>query len=382
LKTDDPTGDPTAAPSAPTLPSWLPAAFRAAAVGLIYWMTAAAVLGSFLDQWALGDKWRKSRFHKAVHFTAPRPFAYRVLTPWLVREIAERLPAAARRELAEQTEALRRRYALRPGNDVEYAVAYYLLLAAYLGTMLAWRASFRVLGRGSPLLWDVAPAVALLLLPLTFGRGGFLYDPLELALTGLALCFFLRRSWIPYYLTFLLALLNKEADVLLPVWLLAPLTIDRDWRFFLRHAALSVAVGAPPFLLVRWWFRRSPGNPLTPMWEKNLTFLTDPNSYWSGFEAYAPGVQAPHAFHALNLFLLGTLLALVWRRAYLREVRLIFLYSVLAYLPFFLLFGWKDEVRVFAPAFAAFVLLAAHGLREATCGADPREPRGSGALSA
>ena len=103
------------------------------------------------------------------------------------------------------------------------------------------------------------------------------------------------------------------------------------------------------------------------MWKKNLAFLTDPSSYWSGFEAYTPGVQAPHAFHVVNLFLLGALLVLVWRRAYLREVRLIFLYTVLAYLPFFLLFGFKDEIRVFAPAFAAFVLLAAHGLREAAC---------------
>jgi hypothetical protein len=288
--------------------------FRFSAVALLYWVAASAVLGSFMDHWALGDKWRKSRFNRAIHYTAPPPFVYRYLTPWLVNEISQRAPEPARRWLAGQTTILRERYQLREENDVEYAVAYYLIFAAYLGTLAAWRANLKVVGRGSPLLWDIAPAAAMLLLPMTFMQGGFLYDASELFLTALALHFFLRRSWLPYYATFFVAVINKESNILLPVWFLAPFTIDRDWKSLLRHGALSVLVGAPPFLAVRWLFRGSRGNPLELLWQENLRYLADLKSYWSGFDVYATQVPAPEGFHPFNLFLLAAVLILVWKR--------------------------------------------------------------------
>src|SRR6185295_4420000 len=174
---------------------------------------------------------------------------------------------------------------------------------------------------------DFVPPLALLLLPMTFMQGGFIYDPSELLLTSLALQFFLRRRWLPYYLTFFVAVVNKESNILLPVWLLAPFTIDRDWRFLLRHGAISVAVGAPPFLAIRWWFRDQKGEPFVNLFGSNLAYLGDPKSYWSGFDVYAPHVPAPEGFHLFNLFLLVGLLVYVWRRDDLREVRWIFLYT-------------------------------------------------------
>lgn len=357
---------------------WLRTAFRFGAIGLIYWVAASAVLDSFMDHWALGDKWRKSRFNRAIHFTAPPPFVYRVLTPWLVNEISSRMPEPGRRWLADRTADLRVRYHLREGNDVEYAVAYYLIFVAYLGTLAAWRANLRHLGRGGPLLWNLAPPLALLLLPMTFMQGGFLYDGSELFLTALAFHFFMRRRWVPYYATFFIAVINKESNILLPVWFLAPFTIQRDWKALIRHGLLSVAVGAPPFLAVRWWFRGSRGNPLVPLWQDNLRYLTDPGNYWLGFDVYAAHVPVPEGFHVFNLFLLAGILVFAWRRPYLREIRLAFLYSVLVYLPFFLLFGYKDEIRVFGPSFAALMLMGTHALREALINDGPRTEAGPG----
>jgi hypothetical protein len=349
-------------------------AFRIGAVGLVYWVAASAVLDSFLEHWSLGDKWRKSRFNRAIHFTAPRPFVYRVLTPWVINEISRRAPEPARRWLAARTPDLREQYGLRQGNDVEYAVAYYLVFAAYFGTLLVWRASLRSLGRGSPLLWDFAPPVALLLLPMTFMQGGFLYDPSELLLTALAFHFFLRRKWLPYYATFFIAVLNKESNILLPVWFLAPFTLDRDWKALIRHGALSVAVGAPPFLAVRWWFREHRGNPLEPLWRKNLQYLADPSSYWQGFDVYAVHLPAPEGFHPLNLFLLAVVLVLGWRRRDRREICLAFVYTVILFFPFFLLFGYRDEIRVFAPAFSALMLLGPHAVHEVIGGEEESSP--------
>jgi hypothetical protein len=344
--------------------------FRIGAVGLIYWVAASAVLDSFMDHWALGDKWRKSRFNRTIHYTAPPPFVYRVLTPWLVNEISQRAPEPARAWLASRTPDLRQRYQLRGENDVEYAVAYYLIFVAYLGTLLVWRANLVLMGRGSPLLWDLAPPIALLLLPMTFMQGGFIYDAPELILTSLALCFFMRRNWLLFYPTFFLVVLNKDANILLPVWFLAPFLIDRNWKSLLRHAALSVAVGAPPFLATHWWFRDRHDNPLVPLWETNLRYLTTAKSYWSGFDVYAPHIPAPEGFHPLNFFLLVGVLVFAWRRPYLRQIRLVFLLTVLVYLPFFLLFGYMDEIRVFGPSFAALMLLGTHALREAAASGD------------
>lgn len=311
----------------------------------------------------MGDKWRKSRFNKTLHYKVPPPFAYRVLTPWLVNAVSARLPPAAQAGLAARAQRLRARYHLREGNDVEYAVAYYLIFLALFGTQFVWRANFAALGLGSPMFWDFAPPVAMSLLPLTFMQGGFIYDATELFLAGLALCFFLQRRWLGFYATFFIAVINKESNILLPVWFLAPFLRDRDWRFLLRHAALSVAVGAPPFLFVRYLFRDSPVDPLKLLIGMNLDYLRTVSTYFSGFDVYAEAVPAPEGFHLFNLFLLAVLLALAWRMPELREVRLIFALTVAALLPFFLLFGYRDEIRVFGPAYAALVLLAGNSLR-------------------
>ncbi|HEV8579115.1 MAG TPA: hypothetical protein VGX68_08530 [Thermoanaerobaculia bacterium] len=354
-------------------------AFYWGAVGLVYFIVASAVLDSFQDHWAMGDKWRKSRFNKTIHHKVPPPFAYRVLTPWIVNAVAERLPPAAQAGLAARAQRLRARYHLREGNDVEYALAYYLIFLALFGTQFVWRANFRVLRLGSPMFWDFAPPVAMILLPMTFMQGGFIYDASELFLTGLALFFFLQRRWLGFYGTFFIAVLNKESNILLPVWFLAPFILERDWRFLLRHAALSVAVGSPPFLLVRYLFRDSPVDPLKLLIGMNFDYLRTASTYFSGFDVYAEAVPAPEGFHLFNLFLLAVLFWLVWRMPELREVRLIFACTVAAFLPFFLLFGYRDEIRVFGPAYAALVLLAGNCLRAVRTSSNPsREGEGLG----
>src|SRR5829696_1283450 len=360
----------------PFLSGWrrgLKRAFYWGAMGLVYFVVASAVLDSFQDHWAMGDKWRKSRFNKVIHYKAPPPFAYRVLVPWLVNTAAERLPPAARADLVARAQRLRERYELREENDVEYALAYYLIFLALFGTQFVWRANFAALGLGSRLFWDFAPPVAMSLLPMTFMQGGFIYDATELFLTGLALFFFLRRRWVGFYLTFVVAVLNKESNILLPIWFLAPFLLQRDWRSLLRHAAVSVAVGAPPFLAVRYLFRNSPADPFVLLAGKNLNYLGTASSYVSGFDVYAEAVPAPEGFHLFNLFLLGAVLVLAWRRPELRELWLIFACTVIVFLPFFLLFGYFDEIRVFGPSYAALVLMAGNCLR-AAAPVDPRLP--------
>jgi hypothetical protein len=350
--------------AAARLGRWLRAALGPVAVALVYWLAASAVQESFLDHWALGDKWRNSRLNRVIQLKVPRPFAYRVLTPLVIDGISDRAPLPLREWLASRAPELRERYGLRQGNDVEYAVAYYLMFASFFGTLWVWRASLRLLGRGGPLLWSFAPPLALLLLPMTFMHGGFVYDPPELLLTSTALHFFLSRRWLLFYPTFVACVLNKESAILLPIWFVAAFLADRDRRSLLRHGALSVAVGAPPFLLVRWWMRGADAYERVERWRVNLGFLLDPANYVSGFEAFAAHLPAPRGFHLVNLLLLAAVLVTTWRLRWLRLVWLVFVCTVLVYLPFYVFYGNRDEIRVLAPSFAALVLLGVHAVRE------------------
>lgn len=342
----------------------LPAVFRFLFVGLLYYLVATAVLDAFMTHWAMGDNWRKSRFNKSIHYSVGRPFVYRVLAPWLINGVSEALPEEVAEGLAARTAAPRARYGLRQGNDTQYFVAYLLLLASLLGILLIWRA---LLSRiyTFPSAWaDLAPPLVLLFYPTVFMQGGFIYDFPEVLVASAALFCFLRQRWPLFYALFVAAILNKETAVLMPVWFGAAYMVDRDRRRLLRHVGLSVAIGLVPLLAVRAYWA---DQPVTGGGESrlahNLAFLSDLSSYWRGFDAYAAGLPTPQGFHALNLLFLAALLVLAWQRAP-RRLWWIFVFTTLAILPLFLLFGWEDELRVFGLAFPALFLLLVWTLRD------------------
>lgn len=333
---------------------------RYALLGLLYYLAASAVLDSFADHWGYGDRWRKSRFHRAIHYRTERPFVYRVLTPALINGVADVLPEKAAGALAARAAPLREKYQLRQENDLEYMLAHYLSLCAYLGTILCWRwALRRIWPDEGEVFRDVLPAAGLLFLPLTFMHGGFIYDPLELFLASLAFACFVSRRWIGFYVAFLLAVLNKESNILIGLWLLAPFLRSRDWRWLFRHGAVASVVVLPAFLLVRWFLRGYPGDPASFLLREHLEYLASAESWLRvTFEPYATGIAVPRGLHVVNLLLLAGILWIARRRAP-REVLHAFLLTALAILPLFLLFGWRDEIRVFGPAFPAFFALAA-----------------------
>lgn len=335
-------------------------AVRFVLLGLLYYLAASAVVDSFAGHWGYGDRWRKSYFDEAIHYRTERPFVYRVLTPAMVRGVAEVLPEGAARSLSERVGPLRETYELRPGNDLEYVLTHYLTLCAYLGTLLFWRWILRRLWPEEHSVFvDFLPAAGLLFLPLTFMHGGFVYDPFELFFASAALAFFVARRWAGFYVALFFAVLNKESSILVGLWLLAPFFRSRDWGRLFRHGAIASVVAIPPFLLPRWLFRENPGDQATFLLDRHLDYLTDPDSWLRvTFEPFATGIAVPRGLHLFNLLLLGGILWIARRRAP-REVLLIFLITTLAILPLFLLFGWKDELRVFGPAFPAFFVLTA-----------------------
>lgn len=338
---------------------------RTGFVVLLYWMVASAVLETFMTNSGFGPRGgSRAEFGRVIRHEVPRPYVYRVLAPWTVNAITAVLPAPAAKSLRQGSNAIERRLGLPGSEPVELMVAYYLMFACFLGAMFAWRAALRHFPLGGAPFRDLFPAAAMIFLPDTFMYGGFLYDPLELLLTSWAFVFFLRRSWPPFYAVLALATINKEASATIAVWFLARFALDRDRAGLLRHAALSLAVVLPTTLWVRWIFRDRVGTPFEFHLPENLEFLARAGSYFDFHWPYAPLIPVPQGPHLFNLALLLCALLLVWRSRRLRESRLAFLLTIAALAPLWLAFGWRDEIRVFAPAFAPLVVLGAAALLE------------------
>jgi hypothetical protein len=343
----------------------LEGAFRVGGLWLLYAAAAGLVLDVFLSRWGAelgGD------FEAVLRFQTPKPYVYRVLSPAVVNGVTARIPdrlaallvsARLPREragLGALSHAMaQHHWPGEPGLSV--LIGVWLMFAALWGTLWAWRGLAAWALPGRPLLAAVAPAIGLLALPLTFVGGGFLYDFPDLLLVSVAMLVFVRQRWRLWYALLPLVVLDKEASVLIVVWWVAATGIvSRDRAR--AHLVASSILGASVVAGLLWRFRAAPGAfAQTNVWP-NLR-------YWASFRwAFASddllglGIPLPVATHLVNLLmLLG-----VWRYGRRRVpplVERLFVSSVLAVAPFFLLFGFENEIRVFAIAFPALFVLGA-----------------------
>jgi hypothetical protein len=217
---------------------------RGASTALLYLCVAAVVSAAFLTAWgkSIGET-----LPSTLAFSTQRPFAYRVLTPWILEHLftwapRHSLEAFLRKPLdAAGTErvvdAALQRYHFPPELDVELFVLDLFFVAVLVATAYVMRASLRWLGLPR-LLTLLGPAVFLLLLPLHFAGGGYVYDFPELLLASIATLSFVQRRWFVYYPTLVFAVLNKESSLLLAGFCLA-FGLAREWKPLLRHRACT-----------------------------------------------------------------------------------------------------------------------------------------------
>ncbi|MFN7941654.1 MAG: hypothetical protein U0X73_08630 [Thermoanaerobaculia bacterium] len=326
-------------------------------VAFAWGLAASAVLDSFENHSSLGDHWPYSRFEPTIHFKTERPFIYRVLTPGLVWALSSALPDRAAELLAGRAPELRERYHLRRATSTEYVVAHVLLFLALVGTLAYWRASLLRHGGTGPLFASFAPPLALLFYPVTFTQGGFLYDLPELFFASAALHYFLGRRWVAFCSAFALAVLNKESSILLLVWFLAAFWIDRDRGGLLRRGGAALVAGGLPFVVVHRIFADRPGQEAYNSFSDNLEFFTSPARWLQLRDLYAPALPGPAGPHLLLLAAIAAVLASA-SGATERLLRLIFASTALVIFPLYVVYGWRGEIRVFAGAFPALILLA------------------------
>jgi hypothetical protein len=346
---------------------------------LIYVIVSALVLNTFMERWELMTDSQGNGFIGYVNRTANRPWIYRVLTPALVNAAFEAIPPQARRALdplvMERSHLLkfpriRNTPAWTPDIAIKYHLTYFFLFACLVAALFAYRYLTGALFAPAAVFQDFAPALGLLLLPLTFLHGGYLYDFPELMFMGLALVCIVQRKWLLYYPVLLLAILNKEADVLLILFFVAAMVRSMPRGRFLAHVAAQGALGIAVLVAVRQAYAGHVGSAMQFHLDTNLRYLAVPQNYLRVFDVYAPLIPVPRGFNILTLLFLAALVGYRWREKppFLKRL---FVLTTSAAVPLFLWGGFKDELRNLSLMFPAIYLLGFHALHDVYARARP-----------
>jgi hypothetical protein len=352
-------------------------AFRGALLLLVYVIVSAVVLDAFMTRWGFRGDAPNHGFTRMLEHAADRPFVYRVLSPAVVNAGAALVPADVRTRsqgwLLERSPLLAYRAPFErwdPDKALKWHVAYAYLFASLLLALLAARGLTRSVIPGSKLFADYAPAVALLLLPLTFLRGGYFYDFPELAFLFGATLFAARGRVAAFALVYPLAILNKESDILLILTWLAFATSTRPWRSLRIAAGTQLAIGVAVVVALRIAFRDAGGGATQAWFPMNLLFFLSPEWYAKFFTPFAPLIPIPRGINLFSLALLAFLTAWRWSEKP-AALRRLLLWNAVPTLPLYLLFGFLDEIRALSLLFPAIYLHGCWTLRDVYAANEP-----------
>jgi hypothetical protein len=341
---------------------------REAFIALVYLVAAQFVSSAFLTQWgeSLGE-----RLPEVLEFEGDRPFVYRVLTPLCLNAALaitprERLEPWLDKRLHEETQernvdAALSRYRFPNELSVELLVLETFLFLVCVALAYSLRAILRALDLPG---WLVAlgPVLFLLLLPLHFAGGGYVYDLPEVLFAGLATLFFLQKRWYAYYPVLVLATLNKESSLVLAGFCAAFL-MARDFRALRLHGFLHALFLAVPFLATRLYFQGHPGQHAVVYLGENLRYLASLQPYTERARFVSALLPLPRSLNVALLAIGGGLLLSGFRNKPL-TLRAMFLGVFALVFPLYLAFGWHDEIRVVGMTFPAGFALCAFTLRD------------------
>ena len=284
---------------------------------------------------------------------AYRPFAYRCLVPLIVRGGSALIPDAMHVWLVQVAGSwpfVQRALAYlqwEQADLVTYGVSLMAMYSFLVGYLYALRALVRDLFAGPEWLRDLAPLVSLLVLPVFFKRGTHLiYDFATLCLFLSGVLLLHRGTWRWFYPLYILALLNKETAVLLPllmvIWYWGKMPRGR----LAAHVGAQIALFVVAKVALGWAFRGNPGGAFEPHLVENLRLYMRP--YW--FSAVS------------DVLIVALLLGWHWREkpAFLRRTS----WLLLPLLPLYLVAGGWGEIRAFYELFPILFLLAFQSVTE------------------
>ena len=356
-----------------------PSAIRQAAyiaiLSLAFGLVSSSVVDAFLKKWS-GAAFNADvpfNFERTLSYDTPRPFAYRVLFPWLVNATAEILPSDF--VLSPPPEFLRRGVPLYIGEQesqripvvlqVKFAIAALWMFIFLFATLWLYRTmAIRTLhiNRTSA---DLAVLLFGLFLPLSFrGGGGGIYDFSELFFIAAYIAVLVSGQYVWSATILLGAIVNKESNILLLFYLVAYLLINgrsvkHKWYIFLGHS-ISAAI---PYLLIKIAMADKSGSSVEFYLFWNIDYWTRASSFLGFMTTNLQLVLFPKPTNIVFLPLFVWLIAYRWRHKPL-FVRATLVSTGLLCVILLAIFCWNDEIRNLSLTFPAIFLAITHSIVE------------------
>jgi hypothetical protein len=235
----------------------------------LYW-TLLAVVAAFVFVYFVAHSglglWPPESLHAALTWSAPRPYAYRVLLPLIGNLLGPALGGSISHVLATGYESiLGERLFLVQLDGAAYPAQVAVILTLMCLSMVGFGISIWYI------LWDLGYSQevrylhppALMIGSLLFFRGfGNFYDLPLLFLFSLGLYLMHRQSWTWYMLVFGLGTLNKETTIVLLIIFAAYYFPRLKRPQFFRLAAWQIGLFAFLQGIVRYALRANPGGTL------------------------------------------------------------------------------------------------------------------------
>jgi len=291
----------------------------------------------------------RAMLEDAVYGRAHQPFVKRQLVPLMVRGSAAMVPERVSESLSRAfaDSKLVQRLGWPPSYATEFVLSLVLMYAGMLAFLVVLRAFLHACLDLPTRLGHTATLVVGVALPVTFAGQLYLYDFWQLFLFTAGLLWMVRGRWWLYYPTFVLACLNKETSLLLPVVMAVWMGRQVVGRRQLVHLLAQLVGGGAIVFALAWAFGDNPGAGLEWHFGRNLSM--------------------PFTMLAwLRLTVLAA--ALVLSLASIRRAPAFLARGLVATLPVLviaaLFFGYIDELRDYyeaLPFVVALVLLTVAG---------------------
>jgi hypothetical protein len=295
------------------------------------------------------DRYRAAMFPDMVYGKAYKPYVYRTLLPGLIRVAAEITPATVEEEVESLPDRnpTARRFTEMLRWQREYIYEYTLMLAltflCFIGFLFVLRHLIKIFYDFPDFVADLAPAGAIIALPVYFRYCSYVYDPGTLFLFTLGMMLIMTRKRSLYYLVFILAALNKETSILL-----VALFYIRERGEMLRmrlwlHLICQGLIWAAIRVLLMLLYMNNPGVAIEfHLFDHNLTLYMYPTAF-----LYFAAVVAFH----IPLLVSG------WKHkpVFLRQGLIVTLAPLMSLA---LVFGFIDELRDYYEAYPFIFLLS------------------------
>lgn len=336
---------------------------------IMYLIVASIILNLFMIEWGFREDIDRFDFNSMMDRTSHKPFVYRILIPTITNITATIIPETIKESTADfllysspVLRYVRDDQVLKPEIILKYHITYFILYISLLLLIYAIRYITKLLYDTNILLMDFAPIVAVLLLPLTFVHGGYFYDFPELLLMAICLIFIIRKNLLLYYLTFILAALNKESNVLIFLFFIA-FNFDnlKNKKYLLKHFIIHGFLSVLLIFTVRYIYIDNPGYPIEFHLFENLKYWFSFKPYISFFDIYSFGIPIPKLSNILFLLLILFFILYDWQNKSIKIKRLLIFTSIIL-IPLSLCFGYYNEIRNLSLVYPGFYLVAFHTL--------------------